>query len=500
MRRRLGLLGAWVLLAVPIWAGLFLHASEPMVIAGHDAVVSPTLDRHVRLSTGPYLPDLRVPTDSPIGLRIEVGKTRAADTAELVQRYALIGNHPDAEVRTLTSEIKGLAFDAAFRAAVLAVVPIVIWELLGRRRRAELFRPSMRGGLVVAGSAGLLVLALVQPWRADPPRVQPSTWIDLPEAIPEIDVPAELSDVQVQGGLITAETRKLVASAFDSFDRSKAFYANLVAQAPSLAAQLHVPEDGQSVALLVSDRHDNIGMDEVARAVADQAGAEAIIDAGDDTSTGESWETFSLDSLDETFADYAARIAVSGNHDHGTFVSGYLEKHGWTHLDHEADTAFADVRFYGVDDPRSSGLGAWREVKGPTFDDVRAQLADEVCELDGKGERVATLVVHDANLAKKALERGCVDLVVAGHLHVQIGPDRVVGENGKAGYTYTNGTTGGAAYAVAVGSKLRREAEFSFVTYAEGRPVGIQPVKVTTHGDFIVESYIALDLESADAG
>ena len=75
--------------------------------------------------------------------------------------------------------------------------------------------------------------------------------------------------------------------------------------------------------LLVSDRHDNIGMDAVARAVADRAGAEAVFDAGDDTSTGSTWEAFSLDSLDAAFDDDPyddARWAVTGNHDNGPFV------------------------------------------------------------------------------------------------------------------------------------------------------------------------------------
>ena len=93
-----------------------------------------------------------------------------------------------------------------------------------------------------------------------------------------------------------------------------------------------------------------------------------------------------------------------------------------------------------------------------------------------------------------ALDRGCTDLVLAGHLHVQKGPTRVVGANGKVGYTYTNGTTGGAAYAIAIGSKLRREAEFTFVTYRDGKPVGIQPVKVTTVGEIEVAPYVVLDL------
>ena len=60
----------------------------------------------------------------------------------------------------------------------------------------------------------------------------------------------------------------------------------LVDRVAELAAQLRQPEDGETVAVLVSDRHDNIGMDPVARKVADEAGATVLLDAGDDTSTG----------------------------------------------------------------------------------------------------------------------------------------------------------------------------------------------------------------------
>ena len=100
--------------------------------------------------------------------------------------------------------------------------------------------------------------------------------------------------------------------------------------------------------------------------------------------------------------------------------------------------------------------------------------------------------MHDANSGDEALARGCVDLVLAGHLHEQVGPTAVVGSNGRTGYTYTNGTTGGAAYAVAIGSKLRRDAEVTLVTYRDGVPVGLQPVTVRTTGDFSVGSYIPL--------
>ena len=86
------------------------------------------------------------------------------------------------------------------------------------------------------------------------------------------------------------------------------------------------------MATLVSDRHDNIGMDAVARAIGDAGGARACFDAGDDTSTGKSWEAFSLDSLDAAFHDLD-RWGVAGNHDHGSFVRGYLADRDWTMLD-----------------------------------------------------------------------------------------------------------------------------------------------------------------------
>lgn len=125
---------------------------------------------------------------------------------------------------------------------------------------------------------------------------------------------------------------------------------------------------------------------------------------------------------------------------------------------------------------------------------MKETLGNEVCRHDEQGTRVATLVVHGANLGGIALARGCTDLVLGGHLHVQVGPNRVVGENRKVGYTDTTGTTGGAAFAIAIGTKLRRDAQFTFVTYRDGRPAGIQPVTVRTTGALVVADYVSLDL------
>ena len=105
---------------------------------------------------------------------------------------------------------------------------------------------------------------------------------------------------------------------------------------------------------------------------------------------------------------------------------------------------------------------------------------------------MSRLLVHDADLCRPARDRGCVDLVLAGHLHLQVGPDEVIGDNGRTGTTYTNGTTGGAAYAFALGSKLRRDAEVTLVTFRDGRPTGLQPVGIRTNGEIVVKDFIDL--------
>ena len=205
---------------------------------------------------------------------------------------------------------------------------------------------------------------------------------------------------------------------------------------------------------------------------------------------------FSLDSVSAAFDGYDDRWAVTGNHDHGEFVGAYLADLGWTMLDGEVVRGPAGGRLLGVPDPRSSGLGTWRDEGGLSFDEVGTRLADAACASQDDGERVNTILVHDPNLADEVLERGCADLVIGGHLHVREDPDPRLGEDGQVGYSYTTGTAGGAAYAIAIGSKLRRAADISLITYdVDGRPVGIQSVQLQTNGRFDVVDYVALTYE-----
>ncbi len=483
----------WLALSTLAAAGFFLTSERTVDVASHEARVTADFTGEVVVRTGPVLPDVRTDSGSPVGVEIELGKTDARSIEELTARYAAIGSNSDAQIAKVSDAVREMAVDAVVRGLALGLLPILGWVLLGARRRSEIVEhlPTRRGvaGLLVIA---LVVIGLTTPWRGlgGASQDQPERWVSLATFVgPSVELPEELADVEVRGDT-AGETRRLVASAIDSYREGRAFYADAAEAAADL--ELREPEEGETVVLLLSDRHDNVGMDQVARAVAERGGAEAVFDAGDDTSTGKEWEAFSLDSLADTFDDYP-RWAVAGNHDHGTFVRSYLTDLGWTYFDDEVIDGPGDTRILGVDDPRSSGLGNWRDESGLTFAEVRARLGDAACEADEDGDRVDTLLVHDANLGDEALSRGCVDLVVGGHTHVQAGPDPVRADDGEVGYTYTVGTAGGAAYAIAIGTKLRRAAGLALITYRDGEPAGIQSVTVETTGRFTVDPYVELE-------
>ena len=103
--------------------------------------------------------------------------------------------------------------------------------------------------------------------------------LDVRQAL-TIQLPEETRDIEVRTGPVTTQTKRLVLSAIDTYDRSREFYSTAAEGAADL--ELREPEDDETVALLVSDRHDNIGMDRVARAVGEAAGATVVLDAGGD--------------------------------------------------------------------------------------------------------------------------------------------------------------------------------------------------------------------------
>ena len=313
--RGLSLAAVWAVVAGASGVGFFLNAERDAVVAGHDTIIRPTLGGYVEVHSGPVLPDLRLDSGRRIGVDVTLGKTNSDTLGELVERYALIGSQPEGSIARVEGAVGDMATDAAVRGVVVGLVPVAVWLLLGRARRRELGQAarSPRGVAVVAAVAVALVLVW-EPWESDQESVgDEQSWVTLPEYLGDsLPVPEQVAAVEVRSDAGAIDSRRLIESAVSTYDSSKQFYDDATAGAEVL--ELRRPDEGETVALLVSDRHDNIGMDRVARAIGDRAGATVVLNAGDDTSTGEPWEAFSLDSVTAAFDGYD-RLVATGNHD-----------------------------------------------------------------------------------------------------------------------------------------------------------------------------------------
>ncbi|MFD1824694.1 metallophosphoesterase family protein [Mumia zhuanghuii] len=486
----------------------FTNAHRTVLVGAHSGVVTPTFDGHATLDFGSVLPQIRMPIDAPlgVGVSIDIGDTEADSLDELVARDAVIASQPEAEVEQIRTVVRDVAVASALRGlgAGLAVVLILmaVWMLVGRRRRHEI-AARVRGAfrrrqaphspvraLVAFALAGVLALVLLTWPQPAVEEVADKRWRPIEEVYPEIPDDLDLGAVEISSGSATDASRAIVESAITTYDTSVKFYGAMKDRVPEIAPQLRQPAEGEIVAVLVADRHDNVGMDSVVRAVADEVDASLLIDAGDDTSTGASWEGFSIRSLARQFRDIPT-VAVAGNHDEGDFVAEQMKKEGFTVLDGEP-TDVEGIRFLGYSDPRSSGLTAGWEQGSTSIREQGKELTETACD-DGD---VSTVVVHSPTTGEEVAASGCVDLVLSGHLHVQRGPTVTTAPDGRRTVSYTNASTGGAAFAFALGSKLRRQAQTTLITYRDGRPVGLQPVNFNPDGTIAVADYVAFDLAS----
>ena len=106
------------------------------------------------------------------------------------------------------------------------------------------------------------------------------------------------------------------------------------------------------------------------------------------------------------------------------------------------------------------------------------------------------MLVHDADLAQPALERGCVDLVVGGHVHVQDRADRVeaAGRAGRLQLHDRHDRRRGVRHRDRVASRAATRWSRSSPTATAARS-GIQPVTLQTNGQYVVSSYVPLSYE-----
>ncbi|MEZ5097140.1 MAG: hypothetical protein R2731_14180 [Nocardioides sp.] len=182
------LLGAGLtwLVTAGLAAGLvFFGSSRTVVVASHDTVVRPTTSGYIVVRSGPVLPDLRMPTDRAVGVDLTLGKTEAATTDELIDRYALIASQPEGQIVKVQRALEDMAWGAALWGAVLGLLPVGLWVLVGGVRRRELIRAARRPqGVAVLVVLALVVLAAWRPWASRDPVLDDQTrWLPLTEFV-----------------------------------------------------------------------------------------------------------------------------------------------------------------------------------------------------------------------------------------------------------------------------------------------------------------------------
>jgi hypothetical protein len=488
----------WLVVSVAVGALAFANDSERVTIGAHAAEISPTFDSHATLDLGAVLPRLRLRMHLPLdlGVNIDVQETDANNLTNLLNRDALIASQPDGEIAKIREVVREMAIDSAIAGAgsglLVAVLIATTWAMLGPRRRRELFvllhsaeDRVRRRALVVLVAMLITIASIFGPGRLRAPEAAPTTWRSLPELLPELSFDSRLSHVEVASGFSTTGGVDVIRTAVETYERSTVFYGQLKDRVTRVGGRIHQAAEGETVALMVTDRHDNIGMDPFAAEVAKVARAKLLIDAGDDSSSGQSWEAFSINSLAQHFRDLTV-VSVAGNHDAGGFIENAMRKNKFIVLDSKP-VDVEGIRFLGDSDPTQTGLGSASIAGNETIDQQATRLADVACKETGD-KQISTMVIHNPASGSETATRGCATLVLSGHLHHQVGPDLKV-VNGRSVTTFTNGTTGGAAYSFALGYTLRRQAEVALITYANGKPIGLQTVLVELTGDITVGPY-----------
>lgn len=490
-----------LVVGLPTAVVTFEHSSRYVVIGAHSATVEPRFDGYATIDFGPVLPRMRVPSGQPfdLGVNIDLGDSEVSNLDELVARDAVIASQPQGEIAKVTSTVAGMAGDAALRglgSGILGVlITVLAWRAVGPERRATLrLRAASpdRRLVLVSATVGVTVVAsmvlIAVPEGSRPAEVTETEWASLTAVVPDIPTDEVLDKVEISQGAASKGGVAVFESGIETYRTSVEFYGKLADEAATVAVR--APRKGEKTALVVTDRHDNIGMDKAARAIADQAKARILIDLGDDTSAGGKWEAFSINSLARHFKGFEV-VAIAGNHDTGPFIRRTMRSEDFTVLDGKP-RKINGIRFIGSSDPRSSGFTAgYSGDESDSIDAIR-KLDTAVTAAACKDGKVSTLLAHSPTAAKQAAASGCVDLVLSGHLHRQVGPDVIRGANGRNTVTLSTGSTGGAVYAFALGSKLRRPAQVTIVTFKDGRPIGLQPVDFQPGGEVTAQAYVRI--------
>ena len=101
-----------------------------------------------------------------------------------MQRYGYIASQPEGQIAKVRRSMVDMAFDAAVRGAVLGLLPVVVWLLVGPARRRELAHHHGRHGVVVGVALVLIGVLLWSPWADPEPTGDDAGRVDLARRLP----------------------------------------------------------------------------------------------------------------------------------------------------------------------------------------------------------------------------------------------------------------------------------------------------------------------------
>jgi hypothetical protein len=446
------LLSAIVLVIAPIaGATLAVQWAPPahVVVAGQEVSVKPVIGRNTTRIAGDAItrPEHRTlhlgPLSLDVGVDVGVDWNRLVPQDKQTRQYLgeLFDDPTPAEAALRSSTRRHVASWAAVGAATVAVIEVVTWLVIRRRRRKLANLPAdvravvvdhnaLLRRVLVVGAAVTLVMVEVAAGRV---------------LLADDDHVVIGSPVLNGTGLAGTHVDGLVGEVipFLSLLRPHSPFYDLVADnLDDALAGVDVRADSDDVVFVeAEDLEDVNGMARIVGRTAQEVDADFITFSGDLTFAGKPLESYLIDTIDY-YSDGVPVEFAPGLHDTPAILQA-AQSRGWVVAD-DGTHEVAGVSILTLADPRISTVGDFgtgtvlrdEEVDVETF--VTAAIA-EACD-----SHPDLIVLHDHQLGRKIAEQGCQQLaVIDGRSFRRVGVQRRPTVDGGSAVEYTVGSAGG---------------------------------------------------------
>lgn len=343
--------------------------------------------------------------------------------------------------------------------------------LLGPQRRKELYDRTIEKKRPLMAAA-FLTTAVLAP--GVPGNIKPSGAAVIANPIYKDTI---LEGATIKGKILIELINKYGPQAVELYRQNKVFYQDAQEQLNKSfeATNDKLLPDSQSFTVLVaSDKHCNVGMDEVEGRLVKLYNPSLVLDPGDSTMGGTQLEERCIDSSKKATGNKTV-VAVRGNHD-SEVTEAQQRKKGIKVLDGKTIN-INGFTILGDGDPMRSEFGQEAHQIGPESNSqMGIRLARQSCI-----DHPNIIVVHEPAAAKYAAEYGCADLVINGHTH-KFDVVHITNQIGQVIPRLTAGTAGGAKEDNVVIGPLKDPAVMTILSFnkVSKKPIGYQNITVNT--------------------